>query len=426
MSTRHDTPTAVASVLARYAPVRLERLLDPATGTGVLIRPFLKMKPNLEVTCIDINRGATTLVEAEFRDHHNVEILTIDFLCWARNNILEKFDCVVMNPPFAARRSHLVKLTVLDVKGNAKERFVATEIAFAYTAINMLKEQGRLLAILPSSIISTESGRWLRQELIRSGAVHLVHELPPRTFSGVDGKFFLLVYERGVSQARIALRNHRLRKPDELFLSKETVDTHLRFDFAFHDAAIWHKRIRTLSDLEWQRFGDIADCWRGEVSSPITQDEVLHTTNFSTFKPPILDNGQWKRPVRRGDLIVKRVGRDCGSSWLPYVRRRAARCSDCIFIIRPKRPAQTLQLLFSLRVLLSGGRGTPLIEHGVAAAYITKNALDELILPVGLADSYPKSFNKFTQAVRERRWDDLVDIEAQIRRRLQTRSQSNA
>jgi hypothetical protein len=421
---RYDTPDIVASLLRKYAPKKMSSLLDPATGSGVLIRPFLKTNPKLRAICIDVDKVATAFVADEFKDYRHVKVFTDDFLRWAGKDAGKQFDCIVMNPPFAARKQHRVKILVPVCGEKKRATFVSSESAFVYAALTMLRVGGRLLAIVPASIVSTESGLWLRKMLLKSGAVRLVHELPPRTFAGVDGKIFVLIYEHGAKQRAISIRNHRLREPDEIALSRSMIIENPRFDFAFHESIIWYRKLRSLSGFAWKTFGSVADCWRGEIDSPFTSDDVLHTTNFSTFRPSRESKDGWLKPVRRGDLIVKRVGRDCAKSWLPYLHKNEAPCSDCIFVVRPKPHIHSLNLLFALRVLTSSQKGAPLIEHGVGAAYLTRNSLQSLMLPIDLASKYPKSFDRFRTAVRGRQWTELAIIEARVRRQLQRRCES--
>jgi hypothetical protein len=331
-----------------------------------------------------------------------------------------------MNPPFASRKQDLVKLTI---PGNAtvKERdvFVGCEMAFVLSAINLLRAGGRLIAILPASIISSDSGHWLRKVLMLTGAVKLVHELPARTFHGIEAKTFLLVYERGGVQSGVSLRNHRLRCPDELIVPKKVIETNLRFDYGFHDSMVWYQKLRSLSDLGWVRLADAADCWRGEVDSPVDKDLVLHTTNLQSFRPTEVEMRSWIHPVRHGDLIVKRVGRQCAASWIPYMRKNPARCSDCLFIVRSNREFDSIALLFALRVLLASVQGSPLVERGIGAAYLTFDAINDLWIPYSLHTQYSKSFESFKSALRSRKWTELMQIEGRVRQYLQKRIQLN-
>lgn len=419
---RHETPAIVASLLARHAPKRLDSLLDPSTGTGVLVRPFLETNPKLRVTCVDIDRAATRLLGRELKIFPNVKVIPSDFLTWGKGAVEGTFDCVVMNPPFAARKEHQVRLRVPGADGGLQEMSVAVEMAFVHKAISLLRPGGRLLGILPASVVSAESGLWLRRLLMQSGAVRLVHELPSRTFAGVEGKIFLFVYEHGASQARVALRNHRLQQPDQLAVSRKLVEETVRFDFAFHESLNWYRRLLSFVDLGWVPAPTVVDCWRGEVASPITDKSVLHTTNFLSFSPSLdRKGGLLQRPVRSGDLVVRRVGRSCSESWLPYYGIQEAGCSDCILVVRPKDNVDSLRLLFALRVLLADRKGAPLVEYGVGACYITLKALDSIKVPMMLAFNYPGSFEQFRHAVEQEMWHLLPGIERRVRGYLQRR-----
>ena len=75
-------------------------------------------------------------------------------------------------------------------------RFMPLEAAFLCRALELLADGGRLLAIVPCSVVMSESLQWLREELLSQGAIRFVHELPPRSFPGVDSRMYLLVLQQ--------------------------------------------------------------------------------------------------------------------------------------------------------------------------------------------------------------------------------------
>lgn len=421
--TRHETPTHIASILAKHAPAKVSSLLDPATGSGVLVRPFLLRNPLTKAICIDIDPSSVRSVRGDFKPYRNVSVINGDFLQWSKRHPAEQFDCVVMNPPFAARMQDCVGMRIHPNIGGASESLlVAKEIAFVYAGISHLRDRGRLIAILPASVICSDSGSWLRAELTRTGFVRVVHELPLHTFAGVEAKTFILIYERGAPQSNVSLRNHRLRNPDELIVSRDTLVKYPRFDFGYHEAALWYERLRRIGELGWVRLKDIADCWRGEVDSPIRDPGILHTKNFEKFRPVNKESCGWLRPARTGDIVVKRVARDCASSWMLYLRRRCAQCSDCVLVIRLRGGREALPALFALRVLLASTKGAPLVERGTAASYLTVDSVSDIYIPSRLCEIYKASFEEFREAIRKGKLQKAATIEARVRSYLARRT----
>jgi hypothetical protein len=189
----------------------------------------------------------------------------------------------------------------------------------------------------------------------------------------------------------------------------------MRLDFAYHQANLWRKKVRELPDLSWKSLSDVADCWRGEIDSPIDDKAILHTTNFTCFQPDGSSTSDLTRNVQRGDIIVKRVARNCADSFIPYYRNQRARCSDCILIIRPKDRSEKMALIFALRVLVASRKGAALIEHGIGASYIPLNTLNGLQIPVNLCSLFPELFTLFTTAVMNKNLKRMEGLEERVR-----------
>ena len=173
MSSNHVTPPEIARALARHAPKSVTRVLDPAVGDGSLLLPLLDRvcHSRCEVTAVDIDPAA--ILSASVRLSHPVavrELVCSDFLEWARRNPCgNQFDCVVANPPFAGRRSDWVGVTLSRpwVENETDPALCPVEVAFIIACVHALQPGGRLLAIVPSSIVASSRCAWLRRRSLR-------------------------------------------------------------------------------------------------------------------------------------------------------------------------------------------------------------------------------------------------------------------
>ena len=102
-----------------------DECLEPSAGQGSIAK-YLPKKTTLCVEISDLN--VDILKKKGFNTVHQ------DFLKWSDKNLSKKFDKIVMNPPFSKNRA------VLHVK----------------TALKHLKEQGKLVAIIPSTYKNKE------------------------------------------------------------------------------------------------------------------------------------------------------------------------------------------------------------------------------------------------------------------------------
>jgi SAM-dependent methyltransferase len=418
---QHETPREIAQLLARYAPRNLGSVLDPAAGFGALAGPFISRARRVHL--LDIDPNAVAHLTCSFGNVNSVSITRTDFLRWSSANGDGhncRFDCIVMNPPFAGKLEDQVDVVL---PGQVSASKLPIEAAFVYQAAHLLRPKGRLLAIIPASVISGENMKWLRKFLMRHGKVRLVHELPQYTFRGVEARIYLMIYECGGIQGQLLSRNHRLRNPDELVVCKSALARRMRFDFRFHEAQTWYERVRSGPKLEWKILGRIAEVVRGSVDSPIVSSEVLHTTNFflrsllRADRKQCLTIARDSGAARSGDILVKRVGRNCALSVRLYTRRIPVPCSDCILIIRP-RSGDVKKLLFAIRVLIAWPIGAGRVENGTGASYISADVLRTMRVPVNLAEIYPKSFVRFIAALKRPDFKTTQKIESAVRRML--------
>ena len=432
---RHETPKSVANALAKHAPKEFRSLLDPAAGAGALIEPLLGqvIKSQADLYCVDIDSKAileveSTIKSAEFSEKCNYQLIQDDFLTWSQGRANE-FDCIVMNPPFAAVKTKYRQFTYMD-GGNTIHTHLPVEAAFLYRAIDLLTPGGCMLAVLPCSIVMGITHQWLRDRMFSLGAVKSVHELPPRTFPNVESRIYLLVFEKAKRQRIVSLFNHDLVQPEELRLNLAHGEVNQRLDFGFHKARLLFKDLESQDRFGWKQLENVAEIIRGDACSPEGPKRCVHTNDFR--------DGFWRRSdrhiisaarssghlIKKEDLLVKRVGRGASSSFGRHISLQELRCSDCIFIIRPRMENASMPILFALKVLFTVEGSDALIERGTGAAYISSAALKNLAIPAKLHARFPRTFKSFTKSELIENWMQSKAIIAKAGRYLKrTKSQ---
>ena len=208
---RYDTPIKLAQILAEHVPTNAHRILEPSVGTGILLEPIIARSDQItEVVCIDIDKKILGKVEQRFQATLGTKLETFhaDFLSWSSVNLVARkyrsFDCVVMNPPFSGRAQNQVKIDLDKEFPNFGKgaKLVPLEGAFILRSIKLLNSGGKLLAILPSSIISSIKNIWFRNLITSLGAVQYVHEFPKRTFKGLESMVYLFVFQKDREQEK--------------------------------------------------------------------------------------------------------------------------------------------------------------------------------------------------------------------------------
>jgi N-6 DNA methylase len=426
----HYTPVDVARVLAKHLPRNVSTLLEPAIGTGLLLEPILdRLSSSTRIVGVDIDSKALELVRSSISTRHKgpLELIRANFFTWAKTNttspVRREFDCVLMNPPFLARRERFVRLRLSDDFPSATVggfRSMPVEAAFLARGIGVLRPRGRLLGIFPASLVSGYSTAWLRDLVLDCGAVLYVHELPRFTFKDVEARIYLFVFEKMAARRTILLCNHDLATPEVLMVRRSDLSARSRFDFAFHKARQWQESFRTSTlNLKWRPLKDAASIVRGAVPSPGGRTFALHTTDYR--------NGFWQKRlsaklirdfseagIRKGDILVKRVGRNCANSFGRAVGHVGSAVSDCVLIVRPKNVNESTKVLFALRFLLSCDFGAALIEHGSGASYLTEADLKELLVPLNLAERNVVAFQKYKKAVELRQFSEMQRTESSL------------
>lgn len=159
------TPPKLADLMADWAMGRSPRhLLDPALGTGVLTAACLNIDSELDVTAFEIDERVLNFA----RDFPaNVSILNRDFI---REQIVERYDAVVMNPPYIRHReisgytdelSLISSMALVSIPKSAN-----LYIYFCVKALELLKENGRAAILIPAEWMSANFSKSFKEYLL--------------------------------------------------------------------------------------------------------------------------------------------------------------------------------------------------------------------------------------------------------------------
>jgi tRNA1(Val) A37 N6-methylase TrmN6 len=430
---RFETPADVAEVLARHAPRHLSTLLDPSVGTGSLVLPLLrrlvKAKRN-RLVVVDIDNTAIRATKSTLTKVAPIpmECFCADFLKWSKRQVPAEFDCVVMNPPFNARTDHWV--TAPAVISHLKQ-VVPVEIAFLFESINQLRPGGRLLAVVPATIVSGENTNWVRRVLFEMGSVLFVRELPRSTFAGVESRFYLLIFEKEGKQGKLTLCNHDISGRERIVVPWSKASLEMRLDFAFFESRRCLDNLRKQQLGEWTSICDLAAVIRGKVESPEGALRAIHTTDYSrgfwhvSRKHRVKHDDQLDSRIIPGDILVKRVGRQSLTTFGQPIEADGLPFSDCVLCIRPQIPSSSARLLFTLRCLFTGSSTWGVLERGSGASFLTKGAIERLEIPADLSIAFSEEFSDFRRALVSMDFGRMLAIERRVQVKLGLRPSLN-
>ncbi|MGW2473120.1 N-6 DNA methylase [Streptomyces sp. NPDC001665] len=175
----YRTPAPLADLMARLVPGSCDRVLDPACGSGSLLAAAARLGAGSlygqDVVAVQAQRSAVSLSVAA--PDADVEVRLGDSL---RADAFAGLtaDAVLCNPPYGDRDWGHDELAYDSRWAYGVPPRAESELAWVQHALAHLVPGGHAVMLLPPATASRASGRRVRMDLVRSGAVRAVIALP--------------------------------------------------------------------------------------------------------------------------------------------------------------------------------------------------------------------------------------------------------
>jgi SAM-dependent methyltransferase len=174
------TPAPLAALMADLADPGKGVVLDPACGTGETLAAVLE-RGTATACGQELDDAMAALAEFRLRSRRwqaEVAVCGGDSLTEDAYSGLQA-DAVVCHPPFASRDWPQEALA-----GDPRWEYgippkAESELAWAQHALAHLRPGGRAVMLMPPAVASRPSGRRIRTEFLRCGALRAVASLPP-------------------------------------------------------------------------------------------------------------------------------------------------------------------------------------------------------------------------------------------------------
>ncbi|WP_175420898.1 N-6 DNA methylase [Streptomyces griseus] len=176
----YRTPVQLADLVARLVPGPCERVLDPACGSGSLLAAAARRGATVlygqDSVPVQAQRSAVSLLLAA--PDAEIAVRTGDSL---RSDAFGgvTVDAVLSNPPYGDREWGHDELAYDARWAYGVPPRAESELAWVQHALAHLVPGGHAVLLLPPATASRASGRRVRMELVRSGALRAVVALPP-------------------------------------------------------------------------------------------------------------------------------------------------------------------------------------------------------------------------------------------------------
>lgn len=177
----YQTPEGLALLMARLLPAGASRVLDPACGSGTLLAAAARQgaqelfgQDSLPV------QGRRTAVRLLLAAPEAETAIRVGDSLRADAFPDVTVDAVLCNPPFADRDWGHDELAYDPRWAYGLPPRFESELAWVQHALAHLEPGGHAVMLLPPALAFRSSGRRVRAELIRSGALRAVVSLPAR------------------------------------------------------------------------------------------------------------------------------------------------------------------------------------------------------------------------------------------------------
>ena len=188
------TPQPVAEHVASLVATAIKsggKVLDPFGGSGILLEALHEERPDLKFAAIEINPSAANVAKAISKaTEMNIDVRVGDAFEHWLNSKIEKFDAIIMNPPFGSK---LVTLdsnalsSIPDFKSWSDSKNPPVELIALELAVSVVKKGGLVAAVLPQSVLSNRSFAAFRRGLFSRHQLLHVTSLPEATFGPFKG-----------------------------------------------------------------------------------------------------------------------------------------------------------------------------------------------------------------------------------------------
>lgn len=171
-------------------------MLEPSGGDGRIVKELMKKFEIDKVDIVEIIKEKTEFLNSEFENCYNVHIKNEDFLRYC-NSCTAKYDLIIGNPPYINKK--LLTKEQIEISKSLCEEFSLSIKAtnniwamFILGSLKLLKENGRIMFILPFEFLQVEYSKELRNMLERKFTSIEVFVFEKEVFEDIQQKVCLL------------------------------------------------------------------------------------------------------------------------------------------------------------------------------------------------------------------------------------------
>lgn len=372
--TNYYTPMPLANLLIKQCTKKTpDSAIDICAGSWNLLHAVKYRWPETKLTGVDIDKCSIKSIINDGRFYAN-ELL----------GEKKSYQLVVANPPFQYERysEDIFRLISNHIAEYRFSKKILSRLENTMMIFNSLlvSSDGTLAAIVPDSMIRSESQRELRRYFGSEFYLRKIIFLPRNSFGSSDINTSIIILEKNnkksstrVYEAIDIKGDFKLQQLDSISKSKiaegDWLNNNEHYFCGLENQFIDYVRI-VRNNISTNNFDDTIE----DGSVP-----VLHSSNILKNKHSKLNyynpGNKIYHYTSAGDIAVIRVGRNCGEFLLVTKEEQDFLTSDCVLLIKPMDE--------SIRgIIVNKLEEKKFNKKGVAARYITKNDILAMINPI--------------------------------------------
>lgn len=276
-------------------------ILEPSCGDGAFIEELIKS--NNEIYAVDKDKEKIKIIKEKYQ---NVQTITKDFLQY---NPEIKFDIVIGNPPFNLP---------------TKQEYVDSTEGFVSHAIDLVKEDGYVVFILPNTVLRNKKYQILRKKILESTEIYKILDTRGNDFLGAD-----------IETITLFLKKRKVEKQIYTYISqherkKVTLNRNSRDTIKINNDNISNKIENIVGE---KKIFDIFDIYRGNSNS----EKSLKGKDIDFYNDTILTKGN-EYYIGLQNVAYRLVAN--------VIKADDSEISDTITILEPKQKLTYEQLCY--------------------------------------------------------------------------------
>jgi predicted RNA methylase len=420
---------AVEKAISLIPLKRVKKIIDPAVGGGVFLKVAMKKWQKAKLFGLDVD--LSVIKNLKKMNLPNSVFFTSNSLLkktWERKVISDilsdgGFDLVAGNPPFSSWFNRIDSEKILSSYQLAREngklvKSLGIEILFLEIFINIAKEYGYIIIVLPDGILSNPQYKFVREYILKNTKVLRIINLPRSIFEDTSAKTSILILKKiATRDLAYSAEISDLDKTGTInnIITAKSADLRNRMDYHYYDN-LERCSLRKLinKDLIFKPLKDfVVYCKTGKTlygkDRKFTDKglQFIHTTNIGGI---CIDHKKDKKCIKPnskmdfntahtkiGDILIARVGNGCvGKSGIVATIKDMGIVSDCIFIIRLNGISPYYVNIYLKTKLAKEWFNT--IKHGSAATSVAKDDILSIPVPL-LSRNSQKAFENYHKKI---------------------------